>query len=101
MDILVPNISRNSIFGHLIYNFKTLGPQKISIFKLLFTLKITLISVIKKIPLTFLVLKSSVLTKYIMFVLLRPRRNDREQFQKKERRSIDFHAILTRRLFFI
>ena len=56
---------------------------------------------IKKIPLTFLGLKSSVIMNYIMFVLLRPRRNDREQFQGKERRSMDFHAILTRRLFFI
>ena len=31
---------------------------------------------------------------YFMFVLLRPRRNDREQFQKKEGRFVDFHTIL-------
>ena len=35
-------------------------------------------------------LKSKVVITYFMFVLLRPRRNDREQFQRKEGPSIDF-----------
>jgi hypothetical protein len=39
-------------------------------------------------------LKSKVVMTYSMFVLLRPRRNDREQFQRKEGFSVDFHAIL-------
>jgi len=38
-------------------------------------------------------LKSKVVMTYFMFVLLRPRRNDREQFQRKEGRSADPHAI--------
>ena len=41
-------------FEHLKYNFKTSWPQKISIFKKHFTAKITLILMIKKMPLTFL-----------------------------------------------
>ena len=41
-------------FEHLKYNFKTSWPQKISIFKKDFTVKITLILMIKKMPLTFL-----------------------------------------------
>ena len=44
-------------FEHLKYNFKTSWPQKISIFKKLFTAKITLISMIKKMPLTLLDVK--------------------------------------------
>ena len=39
-------------------------------------------------------LKSKVVMTYFMFVLLRPRRNDREQFQRKEGLFIDFHEIL-------
>ena len=39
-------------------------------------------------------LKSKVVMTYFMFVLLRPCRNDREQCQRKEGRSDDFHAIL-------
>ena len=42
----------------------------------------------------FWMLKSTVVMTYFMFVLLRPRSNEREQFQRKEGRSIDFHAIL-------
>ena len=34
---------------------------------------------------------------YFMFVHLRPRRNDREQFQRKEGCSVDFHAILKKK----
>jgi hypothetical protein len=60
-----------------------------TIFKILFTAKIKFIFMIKKMPLTFLDVK-----KYFMFVLLRPRRNDREQFQRKEGHSVDFHTIL-------
>ena len=60
---------------------------KISIFKKHFTSKI------KKMPLTFLDFKNKVLMTYFMFVLLRYRSNEREQFQRKEGRSIDFHAI--------
>ena len=41
-------------FEHLKYNFKTSYTQKMSIHKILFTAKITPISMIKKIPLTFL-----------------------------------------------
>ena len=41
-------------FEHLKCNFKTSWPQKISIFKKHFTAKITLILMIKKMPLTFL-----------------------------------------------
>jgi hypothetical protein len=37
-------------FEHLKYNFKTSWPQKMSIFKKNFTVKITLISMIKKMP---------------------------------------------------
>ena len=37
---------------------------------------------------------SIVVMTYFMFVLLRPHRNDREQFQRKEGRSVDFHEIL-------
>jgi hypothetical protein len=44
-------------FEHLKYNSKTSWPQRISIFKILFTAKITLISMIKKMPLTFLDVK--------------------------------------------
>jgi hypothetical protein len=40
-------------FEHLKYNFKTSWPPKISIFKKYFAAKITLISMIKKMPLTF------------------------------------------------
>ena len=43
-----------AFFVHIKYNFKTLWPQKIWIFKVEFTAKITLISMIKKMPLTFL-----------------------------------------------
>ena len=39
-------------FEHLKYNFKTSWPPKISIFKEKFTAKMTLISMIKKMPLT-------------------------------------------------
>ena len=52
-------------FEHLKYNFKTSWPQKNSIFKILFTSKITLISMIKKIPLTFLDVKKQ--TSYDLF----------------------------------
>ena len=31
---------------------------------------------------------------YFMFVLLRPHTNDKEQFQRKEGRFVDFQAIL-------
>ena len=41
-------------FEHLKCNFKTSRPQKISIFKKHFTAKITLILMIKKMPLNFL-----------------------------------------------
>ena len=41
-------------FDHLKYNFKTSWPPKISIFKILFTAISTLISMIKKMPQTFL-----------------------------------------------
>ena len=34
---------------------------------------------------------------YFMFVLLRPRRNDREQFQRKEGCSVDLHAIMKKK----
>ena len=44
-------------FKHLIYNFKTSWPQKISIFKKDFNVKITLILMIKKRPLPFSKLK--------------------------------------------
>ena len=44
-------------FEHLTYNFKTSWPQTISIFKISFTVKIILISMIRKMPLTFLDLK--------------------------------------------
>ena len=56
--------------------------------------KITLISMIKKMPNFFWMLKSKLVMTYFMFVLLRPCRNDREQFQRKERHSVDFQAIL-------
>ena len=36
---------------------------------------------------------------YFMFVLLRPRRNDKEQFQRKEGRFVDFHTILQKKPF--
>ena len=39
---------------HLMYNFKTSWPPKILIFKKYYTAKITLILMIKKMPLTFL-----------------------------------------------
>ena len=68
--------------------------QKISIFKKYFTAKITLILMIKKMPLTYWMLKSKVIMIYFMFVLLRPRSNEREQFKRKEGHFIDFHAIL-------
>ena len=42
-------------------------------------------------------MKSKVVMTYFMFVLLRPRRDDREQFQIKEGRSVDFHAILMKK----
>ena len=48
---------KNLVFEHLIYNFKTSWPRKISIFKKDFTVKITLILMIKKRPLTFSKLK--------------------------------------------
>ena len=41
-----------------------------------------------------LMLKSKLVRNYFMFVLLRPRRNDREKFQRKERHFDDFQAIL-------
>ena len=41
-------------FEHLMYNFKTSWPQKISISKKHFTVKITLILTIKRMPLNFL-----------------------------------------------
>ena len=41
-------------FEHLKHNLKSSWPQKISIFKKHFTAKITLILMIKKMPLTFL-----------------------------------------------
>ena len=41
-------------FEHVKYNFKTSWPLKISIFKKKFTINITLILMIKKMPLTFL-----------------------------------------------
>ena len=41
-------------FEHLKYNFRTSWPPKISIFKKKLTQKNTLISIIKKMPLTFL-----------------------------------------------
>ena len=66
----------------------------ISIFKIVFAAKITLISMIKKMPPTFWMLKIKVVLTYFMFVLLRPCRNAREQFQSKEGHSVDFHAIL-------
>ena len=44
-------------FEHLKYNFKTSWPEEISIFKILFTTKITLISMIKKMLLDFLDVK--------------------------------------------
>ena len=44
--------------------------------------------------LTAWMLKSKLVMTYFMFVLLRPRRNDREQFQRKEGRFFDFQAIL-------
>ena len=42
-------------------------------------------------------LKSKVLMTYFTFVLLRPWSNVREQFQRKEGHSIDFHAILNQK----
>ena len=62
-----------------------------SISKIVFTSKSTLTSMIEKMPFWIL---SIVVMNYFMFVLLRPRRNDREQFQRKECHSIDFQAIL-------
>jgi hypothetical protein len=59
-------------------------------FKILFTAKITLISMIKKCLELFWILKSKLVMTYFMFVLLRPHRNDREQFQKIEGRFVDF-----------
>ena len=44
-------------FEHLKYNFKTSWPPKFLIFKKYFTVKITLISMIKSMPLTFLDVK--------------------------------------------
>ena len=44
-------------FEHLRYNFKTSWPKKVSIFKILYTAKITLTLMIKKMPLTFLDVK--------------------------------------------
>ena len=49
---------------------------------------------IKEMPLTCLDVESKVVMTYFVFVLLRPQGNEREQFQRKEGRSIDFHAIL-------
>ena len=49
---------------------------------------------IKKMALPFLDAKSKLFMAYFMFVLLRPRRNDNDQFQRKEGRFIDFQAIL-------
>jgi hypothetical protein len=43
-------------------------------------------------PLIFWMLKSKVVMTYFMFVLLRPRRNDREQFQRKEG-APNYHLI--------
>ena len=45
---------------------------------------------IKKMPLTFLDVKK--VKTYFMFVLLRPRRNDMEQFQRKEGRNSEVEA---------
>ena len=56
------------------------------------TAKINLISMIKK-CLDFWMLKSKVVMIYVMFVLLRPQSNDREQFKKKSC-FVDFYAIL-------
>ena len=42
-------------------------------------------------------LESKLVMTYFMFVLLRPRRNDREQFQRKEGCFIDFQAILKKK----
>ena len=81
-------------FEHLQCNFKISWPRKISIFKKHCTAKFTLISMIEKMPLTFLMLKSEILLIYFTFVLLRPWSNARKQFQRKGGRSIDFHAIL-------
>jgi hypothetical protein len=39
-------------------------------------------------------LKSKLVMTYFLFVLLKPRRNARKQFQRKEGRFVDFHAIL-------
>ena len=68
-------------FEHLKCNFKTSWPQKISIFKKHFTAKITLILMIKKMPLIFFwcwKIKHLWMT-YFMFVLLRPRNKWRGQ----------------------
>ena len=54
--IYIPN-KKQVFFEHLIYNFKTSWPQKISIFKKDFTVKITLILMIKKRPSTISKLK--------------------------------------------
>ena len=39
-------------------------------------------------------LKSKLIMNYFIFVLLRPRRNDRAQFQSKKGCFLDYHAIL-------
>ena len=50
---------------------------------------------IKKMPLNFFwMLKSKVVMTYFMFVLLRPCRNERELFQRKQGHSVDFDTIL-------
>ena len=75
-------------FVHLKYNFKTSWPQKIS----KDSAKITLISMITKMPLI-LMLKSKLVMTYSMFVLLRPQSNEKEKFQRTDCHSIDFHVI--------
>ena len=73
-------------------------PKKLTASKILFAEKITLIPKIKKkMTLTFWKLKSKLVMTYLMFVLLRPRWNDREQFQREEWRFIDFQEILKKK----
>ena len=58
MDILVPLIFQEiEFFEHVQFNFKNSWPEKISVLKIAFAAKITLISMIKKMPLTFLDVK--------------------------------------------
>ena len=49
---------------------------------------------IKKVPLAFLNVKSKLVMTFFMFVLLRARIIDMEQFQRKEGNFVNFHAIL-------